>query len=344
VKQLQAAVEACPTLVGPRWHLAWVLAELGQFGRAAIEYQAILKTVPDFSDAYHGLASTLQKLSRHDEAVAAYREAIDRDPHNPELHYNLAASYLAVGQLQDALVAARRAVRLEPDDADFVGSMGAALAELRHWEEAVEFHRRALALKPGFDHAYNLGVSLYELGRFREAEEAFRTAQKFETTTTDIRLRLALAVRDQQRLAEALAILEEATDLQPTDGQVLSAMSDVQLCAGLVDEAVKTARKAIDSSPDLAPSHAALGWASIQKGSPAIALESFDRALSITSTDLDSEVGRAVALSLLERHAAAVTAFEKVLRRDPEYFARRADLAEHVERSRAAVRVRSHAE
>jgi tetratricopeptide (TPR) repeat protein len=325
--------------LGPRRYLAWILAELGHFDRAATQYRAVLAIAPDYANGYHGLGCALQRLSKHHEAIVAFREAIDKDPHNPLVYYNLAISYLALGELQDALVSARRAARLGPDDAGFVGSLGTALGELRHWEQAAECHRRALALNPTFDHAYNLGVSLSELGRYREAEDAFRTAIRLGPADGDVTIRLALTLRDQERVSEGITILQGATAGATTDGVALSALADLYRCAGRVDDATIAAQRAVALRPDLAAPHAVLGWVLLEAGSPAAGLESFDRAVRIDPEDLDHQAGKVVALSRVERHAEAMALFEEISRRAPDYIGRHEDLVDQMKASRAALRL-----
>lgn len=335
--QLQVVSSRCPELFRPRAYLAWMHAELGSFDQAVAEYRELIAVAPGYLDGYVGLASALQRLDNHDEAIQILRLASEKDPYNHQIYYFLGASYLARGELQNALVEFRRAARLEPNDAETLGNLGVTLGRLGHWEDAVELNRRALKLKPAFEHAYNLGVDLMELGRFAEAEAAFRTALRLEKGPSDTTVRLALALRDQGKLAEAAAILNQLTSAGKEDASALAALSDVLLLLNRTGEALSTARLAVKQSPHLPAAHGALGWALIQSASRFEALNAFDRALALSPGELDYMAGRGTSLSLLDRHAMAVEMFDHILAADPEYFMRYSSLSVHLQRSRAAL-------
>ncbi|MFN2468668.1 MAG: tetratricopeptide repeat protein [Gaiellaceae bacterium] len=73
----------------------------------------------------------------------------------------------------------RRAISLEPEDALALSGLG-ALALARHeFGEALELGRRAVALAPGSARHYGVvGDALVELGRYREAFDAFDTMSR----------------------------------------------------------------------------------------------------------------------------------------------------------------------
>jgi protein O-GlcNAc transferase len=336
--QFRAVVDTCPDFIGARTYLPWTLLELGRLDEAVREYQELVRRAPDYAEGHAGLGVALQRLNRHDEAIAAFRDAIERDPADRLTYHNLGVSLRARGELQDSLVAYRHAVRLKPDDGEAVGNLGATLGELGHWEEAVEFSRKALELKPAFEHAYNLGVGLFELRHFPQAEEAFRTALRLEKDPSDAAIRLALTLCELKRMDEAIVLLDEANRRGTEGGLALSVLSSTFVNAGRITEGLRTARIAVDRYPGLAASHGALGWASLEGATPEAALASFEQALRMAPEDLDYVVGSGVALSLLKRHAAAVEMFNRVEARDPDYFKRYESLAEHVARSRAALR------
>ena len=78
-------------------------------------------------------------------------------------------------------------------------------------------------------------------------------------------------------------------------------------------------------------------------GRPDEALPSFDRALELAARetrsayDIDARAGRCGALSALGSHAAALTEFEEVLRKAPDYLDGDPELRPFIEASRQAV-------
>ena len=70
-------------------------------------------------------------------------------------------------------------------------------------------------------------------------------------------------------------------------------------------------------SPDFYPSWAGRGYLQLAREEPRVALEAFDRALSIRGDYLSALVGRGEALLLLDRDSEAIAAFERALAASP---------------------------
>ena len=86
---------------------------------------------------------------------------------------------LEPGRPDMALEHFKKAVEIEPMYADAHFHMGTALAESRRWDEAVTSYKKALELPTLTipDSAnQNLGLALYHLERYREAEQTLRFA------------------------------------------------------------------------------------------------------------------------------------------------------------------------
>src|SRR5262245_4040310 len=154
-----------PRHIGALHHSAWLLTRLNEFEGALSKYQLLASLVPNDSNTAFALGTVLQRLNRNEEAVEAFDVALEGDPLNTQVLYNLAESLLAIGRLQDALTLYRRVSRLEPENADAIGNLGATLGRLGHWNDALEWQQRAFSLRPSEVHAYNLAVTLAELGR-----------------------------------------------------------------------------------------------------------------------------------------------------------------------------------
>src|SRR5256885_225608 len=64
----------------------------GDFARAALLYEEVIKVQPDSIPARTNLGAVLVQLGRFQEAIAQYEEAIKRDPKNSIVHLDLARS------------------------------------------------------------------------------------------------------------------------------------------------------------------------------------------------------------------------------------------------------------
>ena len=110
-------------------------------------------------------------------ALAALKEAVGVDPGVAEYHDTLGLVLLELGRPDLAIPEFQKAVEIDPKSADAHFHLGTAYAETGRWEDAVASYRKALALPtlgvPDFVHQ-NLGLALYHLRRYPEAESSLR--------------------------------------------------------------------------------------------------------------------------------------------------------------------------
>jgi Tfp pilus assembly protein PilF len=152
-------------------------------------------------------------------ALNAFQEAISLDGTMPNYRNTLGVLYLDQLLRPDlALKEFERATELDPTYAEAHLNTGIALAEMARWSEAVPAYRRAIAMPTlAVPHiAYqNLGLALYHLKQYREAEEALRLSIRLEPKLEGPYYNLGLVLLAQGRPAEAKIAFSQARDLAP---------------------------------------------------------------------------------------------------------------------------------
>jgi tetratricopeptide (TPR) repeat protein len=153
-------------------------------------------------------------LGRHDysASIAAAEQALTFDDRNPELFLHLGGAW--------------RGTAITADDYEI---------RLRSFEASVEAYQRGLSLFPQDVHMLiRLGQSLAVLGRFKEAEEAFRAAvehdKNFAPAHAYYARHLALVGRDE----EAEAQFKKATSLENST-PIHAIVRGTSLDAGAID-------------------------------------------------------------------------------------------------------------
>jgi type IV pilus assembly protein PilF len=151
-------------------------------------------------------------------ALAAFQETIALDPSTPVYRNTFGLLYLDLRRPDLALEQFQTAVKLDPEYADAHLYVGVAQAELARWQEAVDAYKKALALPtltvPHLAHQ-NLGLALYHLKRYREAETALRFAISLEPTMEGPYYNLGLVYLAEGRREDARAAWQRARDLAP---------------------------------------------------------------------------------------------------------------------------------
>ena len=151
-------------------------------------------------------------------ALVALREAVTINPAEPLYRDSLALLLLDLGQIEPALAELRKALELDPRFAVGHFHLGVALAESRRWEDAIKSYQTAIALPtltvPDLAHN-SLGMALYNLKRYREAETALRYAISLNPELQAAYYHLGLVLIGEDRKEEAKAVFRETRKLGP---------------------------------------------------------------------------------------------------------------------------------
>ena len=149
-------------------------------------------------------------------ALTALKEAVAIDPTSYLYRDTLGVLYLDLGRPDLAIEHLRRAIALNSKYADAHFHLGTALAEMRKWDEAVESYKTAIALPtltvPEFAQQ-NLGLALYHLKRYAEAEEALRFALSLDPKLQAAYYHLGLLYTAQGRKEDAKVAFKQAVKL-----------------------------------------------------------------------------------------------------------------------------------
>ncbi len=336
------ALHHCPDDVHLEFQRAWCLLEVPRRrADGIIGFQKLLRQSPS-SGGYYLLGCGLQREARYEEAVDAFREATRHEGfETADFFHNYAFCLEAVRRYEEALDAYRIAAQLNPSDADAWSNLGGLLAELGRWTDAAPCQERAVRLAPDATRIVHFASTLYELSRLSEAERVLRDAVVTNPRSVDVRDWLAMVLAGQDRYEEAIAVARAnaASPSAPIWSRIV--LASVLSEAGCSDEALQVAKAAVEAAPHDAKAHGALGDVYLKMNACGSALDAFERAERLcrnpqplpASDWIRCASGRAVALSLLDRHEEAMAAFAEVLRADPEFLERWPEVASHHQRS-----------
>jgi tetratricopeptide (TPR) repeat protein len=162
-------------------------------------------------------------------ALTALQEALSLDPTVAVYANTFGVILLQLRQLDAALAWLQRAVQLDPNYGDAQLNYAIALAEAGHWEAAVASYRKALVIPtlttPHLAHQ-NLGVALYNLKRYAEAEQALRFALTLDPQMVGVHYNLGLVLLAAGRTPEAIAAFRREREVAPADSSFSQAATE----------------------------------------------------------------------------------------------------------------------
>ena len=123
-------------------------AKAGEFARAGLVLEEVLRRAPAHEEAARRLAELAPHAGRGEAAIAALRTARLAAPASAVIQASLASLLYSGGRVEEALSAWERAAELAPHDATVHNRRGLACADAGRLEEAEASFRRAVDIDP----------------------------------------------------------------------------------------------------------------------------------------------------------------------------------------------------
>lgn len=271
--------------------LSSLLLKVGEDQKAVTQLRAILFQMPEEDarryDFLMELGYAELRNGRVDRSVGAFRDAV-KLRHEPEALLALSEALDRAKDVQGAIAAATQAASIVQDSAAFL-RLGLLYSKVNDDRHAVAQLQRALAGRrlPEAERslAYRqIGYSNSRLGRYAEAEQAFKQALQFSPRDPELYAALADARLTQGNAAGALQASEQSLSLLTTTAALRSrAAANVKL--GDDRAAVQSYHDLLEQS-DLSNTERAevltnLAFASRRLGEQSSATDAFRQALAI---------------------------------------------------------------
>lgn len=270
------------------YNLGLALFRQGKMKEAEDALRESLRQKPDFVLPRRTLGVILCDFRRdYDGAIEVFQEALRIDANDAATHYNLGTAYAGKGKYDRAETEFREALRLDGDYAGAHSSLGAVYIHLNKWTEAEAEIREALRLDPKQPVAHqNLGVILDSRQDFDGAIPCYREALRLRPGFVDALCNLGRDLRKQDKPAEAVTPLREAVRLKPDHltslielAWLLTVSSDLSVRSP--QEALETARKAVERAPRSDRTWLVLGAARYRLGDWKISIAALEKSLSL---------------------------------------------------------------
>ncbi len=195
-----------------------------------------------------------------------------------------------------------------------------ALAALGRWAEAEAAYRLAWSQNPGLAAiANNLACLLRDRGRLAEAVDWFRTARTLLPGAAEVARNLADTLAAQHRHAEALAVYQEALQLDPAAADTHANCAAMLLACGKAADAEAMLRTALRLRPGSAAWLNNLGLALRAQGQNNEAMAWFDAAIRRDAGFADAHYNRGCLHLLANRLDEARVAHDRALAADERH-------------------------
>ncbi len=206
------------------------------------------------------------------------------------------------------------------DEASSQFESGVSYAELGRYKEAIEAFKEAIRIKP--DHAlahHNLGYSYAKLGRNKEAIEAYKQAIRIKPDDAEAFSSLGIAYGEIGLHKKRIEAYKQAIRIKPDDAETFFSLGISYGEIGLHKKAIEAYKQAIRIKPDDALAHCILGFCYDTLGHHKKAIEAFKQAIRINPDFANPHRGLGSSYIQLGRYKEAIGALKQAIRIDPDY-------------------------
>jgi tetratricopeptide (TPR) repeat protein len=259
-KEFRKAIDIDPGNPAPRYQLAFILGNKGDYRGMFRELWKVVKTPALPSEKLRALAGLSLLAGNSTEARACYREALAVDPSSPEVMRMLGLVLVERGARREGFDLLQKALKERPDDYSTLSAAGLAYALGGDYGRAVEYLKRAIDLNGDHPEAQGrLGLVLLLQGNTQESIQRLSEAVKLNPGVAELHVNLAKAYTIAGRLDDADAHYTLALKADPGNYDAWYEKGNILGMGGKTDKALEAYRKAAEIEPMLAKAYYKMG-------------------------------------------------------------------------------------
>jgi tetratricopeptide (TPR) repeat protein len=318
-------LEVDPNLAEARLNLATLLLfQEEKPAEAAVEFQRVLKALPDSYEAHFYLAIALERQEQADQALLHYRRAAELNPDSREPLEAMLFVLFGREDWEQADEVLQELSRRAPDDTTFLKARAELLRRQDKPAKALEAYEKFLAasttnpsVSPQEQARAHLesGRLARKLGQGEKAVEHFRAARSAggdayrKNSLTEEAETLAWLGRYQ----EALPLYEEIVAATPDNPDLLAGLGFVYLQTKQYAKAVPPLARTLQLDPKRVEIYNDLASALFLSDNLSAAIEALDRRATLAPETPGTLYLRAVSYDRMHQCLAAIDFYEKFL-------------------------------
>ena len=209
---------------GDSLRTALELFNLGKYQQCFEVASRYLQQNPGSAAAHKLVGMDEYMLGNPRDALTDLTRATELAPNDPDAFYYLGRLHFSMDNATAALAAFRRAIALDPASVRDYNRLGQTYEALGQWADAEQAYRKAIDLdkvqsKKSEWPYYNLGLLYLNNGRPEDAISNFRQALARNPAFPEAKVKLAVALSGPDPSNEALNLLEEAIQADPSNAE-----------------------------------------------------------------------------------------------------------------------------
>lgn len=239
-----------------------------RFAEAEMQFQEVIRLVPDYQEAHLSLGRLYETLDRQDSAISAYERVLELGRNTPagrETQPLLAALYAAriqsmfsEGRDEEALAGLARLLEADPNNVPARTTIASLYMQSSRFEDALRELEIAARIQPDNPRIYvQIGAVLTAMARDLQAAEAYAFAvaldpdeQRAQAQVREIIMSVARYLITQDQPFAAIRHLRSANDHGLGNERTYFMLASLYRQQGRFDESARAFRDAVRFAPD----------------------------------------------------------------------------------------------
>ncbi len=275
LKKASAIADTIPAM----WiEMAQVYNKLGNERGELDAYKKLITLDPQNLEANKRLGTLLMKSGSITDAMVYLEMANTLSPKDPEIMTLLGMGYIKTNRPKDAIDVLVKAKALKADDTDIRLQLVDLYKKTDQNKKALEEMKQLIAIKRDNKILLSYAQSLYDDGKFKEAQDAIEDIKATDPENIEALMILARALRAQKKLDPAIETYKEISYINPNYAPALCERADAHLQQDKIQWAKTFYERALRADPNYALAYLGLAHlAKLQKNN-ALFLQNLDKA------------------------------------------------------------------
>ncbi len=193
---------------------------MGRYEDATEAFELAIAVDESFEPAHQELAGLLFDLGNYAEALEKLNNIIQSFNEDGDALFRIGLCHLHLTNFGKARFYFRRSLHFNPSDDEALFYLGETYAMEELWLQACRYYEKAIDIEGEREEYFAaLGEAYYHTGAAEEANRCFRKAVEINPDETAFWIQFASFLMEENELAQALEVLDEASDYNP-DGEL----------------------------------------------------------------------------------------------------------------------------
>lgn len=261
--------------------MAQVYNKLGNEKGELDAYKKLVTMDPQNLDANKRLGYLLMKGGSITDAMVYLEMANTLSAKDPEIMMLLAQGYIKTNRAKDAIDILEKAKVIKADDTDIRLQLVELYKKTDQPKKALEEMKQLIAIKRDNKILLSYAQSLYDDGKFKEAQETVEDIKATDPENIEALMVLARAQRGQKKFDPAVETYKEISYINPNFAPALYERADVHMQQNKPQWAKTFFERAIRADPNYALPYLGMARLAKMQKNNALYLQNLDKAMQL---------------------------------------------------------------